>query len=158
MRYYYRMQHYCIYCSNWTSSIVVTHRRVLISVVPSLVFHFYSFLLLTVGKSLDDGNNLYKACDFANASKVYERALKHVGELSPTPVNHSIPLKMADICAHLLLGYSRCQRKLGDLPLGMYLLVNRISFDLFTFASFVNYSDNTDNGGPFPTPSSFLLL
>ena len=74
---------------------------------------------MCAGKSLDDGNNLYKATDFPNASKVYERALKHVGELSPnTPVNQSIPMKMADICAHLLLGYSRCQRKLGDLPLG----------------------------------------
>jgi len=75
-----------------------------------------------LSKSLDDGNNLYKATDFPNASKVYERALKHVGELSPQtpPVNQTIPLKMADICAHLLLGYSRCQRKLGDLPLATH--------------------------------------
>jgi len=74
-----------------------------------------------LSKSLDDGNNLYKATDFPNASKVYERALKHVGELSPnTPVNQSLPMKMADICAHLLLGYSRCQRKLGDLPLATH--------------------------------------
>ncbi|XP_078492820.1 protein TANC2 [Ciona intestinalis] len=69
-----------------------------------------------LNKSLEDGNTLYKAFDFVSASEIYARALKHIGELSTSrhdrPQQHG---KMADLSAHLLLGYSRCLRKLGDL-------------------------------------------
>jgi len=74
-----------------------------------------------LSKSLEDGNTFYKASNFKSASDVYVRALKHAGEPAvPTKLssqkNGKAPNgKLADICAHLLLGYSRCQRKNGDL-------------------------------------------
>uniref|UniRef100_H2Y6V0 Rotamase n=1 Tax=Ciona savignyi TaxID=51511 RepID=H2Y6V0_CIOSA len=68
-----------------------------------------------LNKSLEDGNTLYKAFDFVSASEIYSRALKHIGELSSTRHDRPPQAKMADLSAHLLLGYSRCLRKLGDL-------------------------------------------
>ncbi|XP_076818833.1 protein TANC2-like isoform X2 [Clavelina lepadiformis] len=66
-------------------------------------------------KSLEDGNSYYKNSDFVKAREVYARSLKHVGELSSQNKQPPPHGKLADTCAHLLLGYSRCLRKLGDL-------------------------------------------
>ena len=54
--------------------------------------------------------------NFDHASDVYAKALKHVGELPlEGTMSSQQPPHHPDICAHLLLGYSRCCRKLEAL-------------------------------------------
>nr|CAB3266806.1 protein TANC2 [Phallusia mammillata] len=72
--------------------------------------------LALLNKCLEDGNNMYKAYDWDSANDTYARALKHVGELSSSRADRmTAQSKLADLTAHLLLGYSRCLRKLDDL-------------------------------------------
>ena len=70
------------------------------------------------GKCLEIANSLYKSSQFHEATEMYARALKHVGEPASAGAlanGHRLTGKQANMCAHLLLGYSRCQRKTGEL-------------------------------------------
>lgn len=71
-----------------------------------------------LGKCLEIANSLYKSSQFHEATEMYARALKHVGEPASAGAlanGHRLTGKQANMCAHLLLGYSRCQRKTGEL-------------------------------------------
>lgn len=83
----------------------------------------HNAIISIAGKSVEGGNLLYKNENFSEAREVYARALNHVGEkVTSQQEGDNAPATLQghlrDLTTVLLLGLSRCARKLNDLNTG----------------------------------------